>query len=188
MTRKTRNEGSPADCTAAPVVLRGLAPVAGEAPRILILGSMPGVASLAKAQYYAHPANRFWPLMAELFPEEAERLSSRDYSLRLEGLCAAGAALWDTIGECERTGSLDSAIRNLRPNDIGGFLAGHPTITTVILNGTKSAAVWRRHAERGALAVRPGLRILALPSTSPANARMRLADLASVWRTALAYK
>ena len=186
MTRKTRNEGSPGDCVAAPVILRGLAPVAGEAPRLLILGSMPGAASLAAAQYYAHPANRFWPLMAALFPEEAESLASPDYYVRLAGLCAAGAALWDTIGECERDGSLDSAIRNLRPNDIGEFLAGHPTITTVILNGTKSASVWRRHAERAALAVRPGLRILALPSTSPANARMRLADLASAWRTALA--
>lgn len=167
------------------VRLSGLAPAAGGTPRILILGSMPGAASLAAARYYAHPANRFWPLMALIFPLEAERLSSPDYETRLEGLRAAGVALWDTIGSCERAGSLDSSIRSEEPNDVAGLLARFPTIETVILNGGKSAAVWRRHAERAALAVRPGLRVLALPSTSPANARLRLADLEKAWRAAL---
>lgn len=167
------------------VRLSGLAPAAGGTPRILILGSMPGAASLAAARYYAHPANRFWPLMALIFPLEAERLSSPDYETRLEGLRAAGVALWDTIGSCERAGSLDSSIRSAEPNDVAGLLARFPTIETVILNGGKSAAVWRRHAERAALAVRPGLRVLALPSTSPANARLRLADLEKAWRAAL---
>lgn len=108
-----------------------------------------------------------------------------DYETRLEGLRAAGVALWDTIGSCERAGSLDSSIRSAEPNDVAGLLARFPTIETVILNGGKSAAVWRRHAERAALAVRPGLRVLALPSTSPANARLRLADLEKAWRAAL---
>lgn len=164
------------------VRLTGLAPVAHGAPRILILGSMPGATSLAAERYYAHPANRFWPLMARLFPAEAEKLSSPDYGTRLEGLRSAGVALWDTIGSCERAGSLDSSIRGVTPNDIAGLLARFPTIETVILNGGKSAAVWRRHAERAALAVRPDLRVAALPSTSPANARLSLADLEKAWR------
>lgn len=186
--RGRKNEKTTGADEAGAVVLTGLAPVAGEAPRILMLGSMPGAASLAAAQYYAHPANRFWPLMALLFPEEAARLSSSDYEERLEGLRRSGVALWDTIGSCERAGSLDSSIRNMTPNDVAGLLKAHPTIGTVVLNGSKSAAVWRRHAQREALGERPGLRVLALPSTSPANARLRLADLERVWRAALAVR
>lgn len=168
------------------VVLTGLAPVVGEAPRILILGSMPGAASLAAAQYYAHPANRFWPLMGLLFPGEAALLSSPEYEERLEGLRRSGVVLWDTIGSCERAGSLDSSIRNITPNDVAGLLRAHPTIGTVVLNGSKSAAVWRRHAQREVLGERSDLRVFALPSTSPANARLRLKDLERAWREALA--
>ena len=184
--RERKNEKTTGADEEGAVVLTGLAPVVGEAPLILILGSMPGAASLAAAQYYAHPANRFWPLMALLFPEETARLSSPDYEERLEGLRRSGVALWDTIGSCERAGSLDSSIRNMTPNDVAGLLKSHPTIGTVVLNGSKSAVVWRRHAQREALLERPDLRVLALPSTSPANARLRLADLEMTWREALA--
>ena len=126
--------------------------------------------------------------MALLFPEETARLSSPDYEERLEGLRRSGVALWDTIGSCERAGSLDSSIRNMTPNDVAGLLKSHPTIGTVVLNGSKSAVVWRRHAQREALLERPDLRVLALPSTSPANARLRLADLEMTWREALAVR
>ena len=170
--RERKNEKTTGADEEGAVVLTGLAPVVGEAPLILILGSMPGAASLAAVQYYAHPANRFWPLMALLFPEETARLSSPDYEERLEGL--------------RRSGSLDSSIRNMTPNDVAGLLKSHPTIGTVVLNGSKSAVVWRRHAQREALLERPDLRVLALPSTSPANARLRLADLEMTWREALA--
>lgn len=102
--RERKNEKTTGADEEGAVVLTGLAPVVGEAPLILILGSMPGAASLAAAQYYAHPANRFWPLMALLFPEETARLSSPDYEERLEGLRRSGVALWDTIGSCERAG------------------------------------------------------------------------------------
>ena len=173
--RERKNEKTTGADEEGAVVLTGLAPVVGEAPLILILGSMPGAASLAAAQYYAHPANRFWPLMA-----------SPDYEERLQGLRRSGVALWDTIGSCERAGSLDSSIRNMTPNDVAGLLKSHPTIGTVVLNGSKSAVVWRRHAQREALLERPDLRVLALPSTSPANARLRLADLEMTWREALA--
>lgn len=134
--RERKNEKTTGADEEGAVVLTGLAPVVGEAPLILILGSMPGAASLAAAQYYAHPANRFWPLMALLFPEETARLSSPDYEERLEGLRRSGVALWDTIGSCERAGSLDSSIRNMTPNDVAGLLKSHPTIGTVVLNGS----------------------------------------------------
>ena len=74
----------------------------------------------------------------------------------------------------------------VRGEEIARLLKSHPTIGTVVLNGSKSAVVWRRHAQREALLERPDLRVLALPSTSPANARLRLADLEMTWREALA--
>ncbi|MBR1885099.1 MAG: DNA-deoxyinosine glycosylase, partial [Schwartzia sp.] len=92
----------------------GLAPIVDEHARILILGSMPGAASLAAQEYYAHPANRFWPLMTRLLCE-AETPSS--YPERLAMLLRHHVALWDAIDVCDRAGSLDSDIRNATAND-----------------------------------------------------------------------
>lgn len=163
----------------------GLAPVVGLAPTVLILGSMPGRASIDAVQYYAHRANRFWPLMARLFPKEAQRLTSSDYEERLEGLKRSGVALWDTIGECERTGSLDSAIRNAKPNAILAFLTIHPTIKTVVLNGRKSEDMWKRYMAKDVAMAFPNINVHVVPSTSPANAALKLEDLEVVWSIAL---
>lgn len=168
-----------------PARLRGFAPVWDNSARVLILGSMPSEASLAAGHYYAHPANRFWSLAAALFPAEREALTSEDFEERYRALCRSGVALWDTIGECERTGSLDSAIRALSPNDIVGLLRRAPGIRLVILNGRKSEAVWKRHALKTVQAEHPGVQWAAVPSTSPANARLRLDDLIREWQAAL---
>ena len=142
--------------------LIGFEPVVGTEPRILILGSMPSEASLAAGCYYAHPRNRFWPVV--------------------------GAALWDTIESCERTGSLDSAILRPQVKDFPAFFAAHPTIGRVCLNGGKAAQMWRRHAVPVLTAhadILKDLDVRILPSTSPANARMGLEDLLALWRPAL---
>ena len=173
-----------ADVPAAPV-LRSFEPLSSGSAAVLILGSMPGGASLATGRYYAHPSNRFWPLLAELFPAHRSGFLSADFDERYRAALAAGVALWDTIGVCEREGSLDSAIRSVRPNDIAGLLAREPGIRLVILNGRKSADVWKRHAEAAALCARPGLKTAFLPSTSPANARYRLSDLVREWGAVL---
>lgn len=162
--------------------LRGFPPVVGEAPRILILGSMPSAASIAAQAYYAHPRNRFWPVMGAVFGFDADA----DYAERLKALRRAGVALWDTIESCERTGSLDTAILRPTPNAVAALLEDHATIARVVLNGAKSADVWRRF---GAPTLPPhrlaGLHVEACPSTSPANARWRLEDLVRVWRASL---
>ena len=107
---------------AMPRVTHTFGPSISPRCRVLILGTMPGVASLAAGQYYAHPRNQFWDIMGALFG------AGRDlsYARRLARLRAAGVALWDVVAECERPGSLDSAIRREKPNDLAGLLRFDP--------------------------------------------------------------
>ena len=110
------------------------------------------------------------------------------YEERLVAFTAAGVALWDTIESCERTGSLDSSILRPTVNNFPKLLGEHPTIRRICLNSGKAAEVWRRYAVPMLAndGINPDLLdVRALPSTSPANARMRLADLIEIWRPAL---
>ena len=154
----------------------GLPPSVDKHSQVLILGSMPGAASLAAQEYYAHPANRFWPLMTQLLKESE---TPKTYKARLKMLLRNHVALWDAIDACDRAGSLDSDIRNATANDFTEFLRLWPNIRTIGLNGGKAYATFAK-ANRPLL-VRPGLRILKLPSTSPANARWRMDDLLRAW-------
>jgi len=158
-------------------LLVGLPPRADAHCRVLVLGSMPGNASLRGAQYYAHPRNRFWPVMGALcdFAPEAP------YEDRLEALARAGIGVWDVIGRCERQGSLDAAIvrGSEVPNAIGDWLAAHPGVAAIALNGGKAAEAFRRHVRPTLADPLPAL--LALPSTSPAHAAMGLPALVEAW-------
>lgn len=143
---------------------------------------MPSAASIAAQAYYAHPRNRFWPVMGAVFGFDP----ALAYEERLERLRRAGVALWDTIESCERTGSLDTAILRPVPSDVAALLEREPTIERLVLNGTKSAEVWRRFGAPTLAAERlQALEVVRCPSTSPANARWRLEDLERVWREAL---
>ena len=146
----------------------------------IILGSMPGAASLRAQQYYAYPQNRFWRLMAYLL-EGGE--PPQDYAARLQMLLRHHIALWDSIASCEREGSLDSAIRAAKPNDFTALLVHYPRLSTFCLNGGKSAETFRRANKP--LLERGDLTFHALPSTSAANARWRFDDLAKAWKKAL---
>ena len=154
-------------------IKQSFAPIEGREVRILILGSMPGDASIAAGQYYAHPRNRFWPLMATLLgcalPE--------DYESRCRMLQEHGIALWDVAGSAVRPGSMDSAMREERPNDIAGLMARHPELRTVVFNGRKSEQLFDRFFQRF-----PEVRYLPMPSTSPANASFSMARLAERWK------
>ena len=97
--------------------VRSFGPWVGSEPQLLLLGSAPSVQSLAQGRYYAHPRNHFWPLMTAVLKENLPE----DYTDRLEMLTRHGVALWDSIGSCRREGSLDSAIVDVTPNDIGGL-------------------------------------------------------------------
>lgn len=153
-------------------------PVYREDAQILILGSMPGVASLAAGQYYAHPRNAFWPIMGALFDAGPEL----PYPERLARLLDARIALWDVIGRCQRVGSLDSAIAtdSIEANDLPGLFAACPGLTHVFFNGSAAEAAFRKHI--GPACTRKDLTLVRLPSTSPAHAALGLADKLAVWQ------
>jgi hypoxanthine-DNA glycosylase len=152
-------------------LLRGLPPVVGRHTRLVLLGSFPGAASLAAGQYYAHPRNQFWPLLSSLLGEELVPLA---YAQRLQRLRVHGLGLWDVIAECRRDGSLDSAIRDARYNDLASLRRRAPQLVAVAHNGGESA---RAMPLTGAL----GLAVYRLPSSSPANASWSFERKLAAW-------
>ncbi len=140
---------------------RGLPPVADARTRVLILGSFPGEASLAARQYYAHPRNHFWPIVAALLDEP---LAALPYAARVARLAARGVGLWDVIVVCRRPGSSDAAIRDATRGSVRRLRRLAPAIAVVAFNGTTAAsgeATWSA----------AGYATLRLPSTSPAYTR-----------------
>lgn len=157
-------------------ILHSFAPVITAESRVLILGTMPGVASLEKQQYYGFPHNAFWRIMAALTgtPAVPER-----YDERLEMLRSHRIALWDVCRSCRREGSLDSNICEEIPNDIPGLLAAHPSIRTVAFNGGPAFRLFKRHI--GLEGMGEGKEVLVLPSTSPANASWSYERKLAAW-------
>ena len=161
--------------------VRSFPPVVDARARVLVLGSMPGVASLDAHRYYAHPRNLFWPILGAIVGFDP----ALPYDDRIARLGDAGIALWDVAGECVRPGSLDARIEagSVVPNDIAGLLAAHPGITRVRFNGAAAETLFRRH-------VLPPLDhvpdLLRLPSTSPAHAAMGFEPKLAAWRAGLA--
>ena len=159
-------------------LLYSFPPVAGPDAHTLILGSMPGRASLAAGEYYAHPRNLFWPILGELFGASP----TLPYAARLQKLTDAGLALWDVLQCCEREGSLDGDIApaSIVANDFATFLAEHPRIVRVFFNGTMADTSFRRHVLR--TLPHHALHFTRLPSTSPANAAYSYARRLEAWR------
>lgn len=155
-----------------------LVPLVDENSRILILGSMHGMKSLQEQQYYAHPQNRFWKLMCVLLKDH---IDLSDYENKKAMALRNGIALWETLSFCEREGSLDSNITEEIPNDIVGLLAKYPNIKTVICNGGKAGNVFKKHIAPN---LPQDIKVYYFHSTSPANARMRLENLADEWSIA----
>jgi hypoxanthine-DNA glycosylase len=158
-------------------LLEGLAPIADDDARILILGNMPSVMSLAAQQYYGNPRNDFWRITGDIFGFDA----ASEYGHRTAALRERGVAVWDVLGLCRRQGSLDSAIEpdSMVANDFESFFDAHPAIDRVFFNG----AAAEKNFVRLAGVDRP-LRYGRLPSTSPAQT-MRYADKLAAWREAL---
>lgn len=156
--------------------LRGLPPVVGPQTQLVVLGSFPSTASLQARQYYAHPHNHFWKILAAIWDLP---LLQWPYEERLAALLAHGLGLWDVIAECERQGSLDSAIRAPRVNDLSTLRVRCPALRAIAHNGGLS---WRYAPLTRAL----GVAVERLPSSSPANARWSLADKIAAWTAVFA--
>jgi double-stranded uracil-DNA glycosylase len=161
---------------------RGFPPVVGGKPRVLILGSLPGRASLEAQQYYAQPRNSFWWIMGAICAAQPEFA----YGARLAVLKRSGVALWDVLQEAVRPGSLDSDIiaASQRINDIAGLVAKHPSIELIAFNGKKAAEIFYRRIESDL--PRNNLRLATLPSTSPAHASLKREEKLLLWRQVVA--
>ena len=158
-------------------------PVEPEQARVLILGSMPGKASLRVRRYYAHPRNAFWSIMGQLLDFEPDL----PYEERLTQLRLAGIGLWDVLQTCTRSSSLDSDIieSSIVPNDFAGWFARHPRTATVLCNGSKAWQSYRRHVLPRLPAPYCHLPLHRLPSTSPAHATMSPGDKQKHWGDSL---
>jgi hypoxanthine-DNA glycosylase len=156
-------------------LLEGLAPVVDAGTRLVVLGSFPGVASLQSQQYYGHPRNQFWPILGAVWGVD---LVAWPYAERLAEIRRRGLGLWDVHARCRRAGSLDSAIADAVPNDLGLLLRLAPGLRAVAHNGGESARAMR-HTQALGLAVHR------LPSTSPANASWSFERKLAAWRDVL---
>ena len=154
----------------------GFSPSIDENCTHLILGSMPSVASLGAQEYYAHPQNRFWPLMARILEQND---APTVYAERVNMLLRHHIALWDSIAVCERKGSLDADIKNEQGNDFSAPLTQYPHIHTICFNGGKSFQCFKKYNKE--LLRRQDIHFHKLPSTSPANARWKMAMLEAAW-------
>src|SRR5262245_12081886 len=156
----------------------------------LLLGSLPGQRSLQMQQYYAHPHNAFWKLMAAILETEGEL----PYARRVLLLKKNRIAVWDVLAAAERPGSLDSSIvhASARANDFAAFYRAHPLIRRVYFNGRKAEELYGRFVLPGLSAPglsSPGLsskgaaiRYVSMPSTSPAHAGMTFAKKLARWK------
>ena len=185
---------------AAPLLLTGLPPLVSSRTRLLILGSFPGVASLAAQQYYGHPQNHFWKILQAIWPSSQGDIRTASYQIRSEWLLSKGLGVWDVYAACEREGSRDSNIRNAVVNDFAGLRQTCPKLEAIAHNGGESfkhskyvmIALSAAGPPQGAKApsggsedtpVRSvGVQFHRLPSTSPANASWSFERKLAAWR------
>lgn len=158
-----------------------MAPAIASNCHTLVLGSMPGRASLQAVEYYAHQQNIFWDIVETLFAIPRQL----PYAKRLQALNKHGIGLWDVLAQCRRSGSLDSTITAAITNDFKTLCQNQPNIHTIYLNGKVASRYWQNWVATSSLQINR-LTIAVLPSTSPANARISKAAKLSAWQKALA--
>jgi hypoxanthine-DNA glycosylase len=151
-------------------------PISNSNTTILILGSLPGDKSLELGEYYGHPSNRFWKIIAHITDNELPLT----YSAKTQLLLKTNIGVWDIAHQANRKGSLDSAIHDEEPNDLDSFIARHKHLKVVGFNGKKAEALFDKYFNR-----KTGIKYISLPSTSPANAGINFDNICEVWRQIL---
>lgn len=157
-------------------IKKSFLPISHSSIEILILGSMPGEKSLQEQEYYAHPQNRFWKMLATI----TNSSMPTNYEEKIKLLEVHNIGLWDVVFEAKRIGSLDSAIEDESPNDIESFIQYHPKLKTIGFNGKKSEALFKKYFKQ-----KSHIRYLLLPSTSPANAGIGFDEVCERWKELL---
>lgn len=150
-------------------------PAIGPEIKVLVLGSLPGDASLAAGQYYAHPRNQFWQIVGSVIGCD---LRSLGYEQRLTALISAGIGLWDTIASAQRPGSLDAAMRDVQAAELDRLIGGLPRLRAIGFNGATAARIGRRQL---AATDRSLPELIDLPSTSPAYCARTAAQKQQDW-------
>ena len=146
-------------------------PVYDGTSRVLILGSFPSVKSREGHFFYHHPQNRFWRLLAAPFGGVPTAAIEKKLTFLLRNYIA----VWDVIASCEITGSSDSSIKNVVPNDLNRILDA-ADIRQIFCNGATSFNLYKKYCLPAT-----NREAVKLPSTSPANAAFSLERLASLW-------
>lgn len=159
------------------IQIHPIPPLFNESSHILILGSFPSVKSREQGFFYGHPQNRFWTVISEILELPLPRTVEEKKAL----LLSRGIALWDVIASCEITGSMDSSIKNAKPNDLSGILAVCD-IRQIFVNGRTAEKLCKKY-----LQPQTGRAAVCLPSTSPANAAWSTPRLISEWAQILDY-
>ena len=154
------------------MVLHNIPPLYGEKSETLILGSFPSVKSREAEFFYGHPQNRFWRVLAGVFSAPVPETVEQKKKLVLENRLA----LWDVIAECEITGSADTSIKNVKPNDIAGIIE-NTAVSRIFVNGKTAEKYYIRYIEKTV-----AQKAVCLPSTSPANAAWSLDRLINAWQ------
>ncbi len=164
-------------------LLESFDPVIKKNCRVLILGSMPGVASLQQQQYYAHPRNVFWTIMDELFGIDR----GGNYDERCTMLTDCGLGVWDVLKRCKRTGSLDSSIEPATEqiNDFIRLFSDFGSVRAVFFNGGAAERLYKKHVLCLQGIIQYNLLYQKLPSTSPAYAAMNFDQKLELWRGVL---
>jgi double-stranded uracil-DNA glycosylase len=161
----------------------GFPPIVGAGARLLILGSLPGRASLERGEYYAQPRNAFWKIMGEIFGAGPEW----PYAERCARLAAQGVALWDVCAAAARPGSLDANIdpASVETNDFASLFVRHPSIGRVCCNGAAAHRLYVARVQSDLLEPARSVESLRLPSTSPAHAAVSYTQKLAAWRAVL---
>lgn len=164
---------------------KGFAPLWAPHARVLILGTLPSVKSLQAQQYYGHPQNAFWPVMAALLGFDADL----PYAQRCRALTQAGVAVWDVLAAAERPGSLDADIRRdtVQANSLHELALQLPQLRCLVFNGQGASKLFKQHVLLPADSPLARLPRLELPSTSPAYAAMKRDEKRARWSTLLSY-
>ena len=161
------------------MITHPIAPIFDGNSKILILGSFPYVKSREQMFFYGHPKNRFWQVLSEVFEDKTPVTVKEKRAFLLKH----GVAVWDVIASCDIIGSSDSSIRNVKPNDIEIILSA-ADIKAIFVNGKTAEKYYNKYLKE-----KVHREAILLPSTSPANAKLTLEDLANLWeKTIIIYK